>query len=273
MRRFLQALGLFILWPLTLVAQNSPFSARSAALGHASVALTDIYGSWNNQASLAFLEKPTVGAFYENRYFMPELMGQGIAFAAPFKNKGTFGLNLYRFGYSEYNENKIGFAYAKNFGPTFSLGVQLNLHYMQFGDIYGSLFTASGEVSFLVRVSEKWHIGGHIFNPTRTPVADFNREKMATIFRLGMLYKFNDKLTATAEFEKDLLYEPTFRAGAEYHLAEPLYVRIGLNTNPMMPSFGMGLHLKKRLILDVAARWHQILGFAPQASLSYAFGK
>jgi hypothetical protein len=88
-----------------------------------------------------------------------------------------------------------------------------------------------------------------------------------------MLYKFNDKLTTTAEFEKDLLYEPTFRAGVEYHLVEPLYVRIGLNTNPMMPSFGMGLHLKKRLILDVAARWHQILGFAPQASLSYAFGK
>lgn len=272
MKKFIQSF-LFLILCNSVGAQNSPFGARSAAMGHASSGFTDIYGSWNNQAALAFIEKPTIAGFFENRYILKEMMGQGLAFAMPIHNKGTFGLNLYRFGYSEYNENKIGLAYAKNFGPAFSLGVQLNLHYMQFGDVYGSLFTASGEVSFLVRVSDNWHIGGHIFNPTRTPVADFNREKMATIIRLGTMYRFSDHLIVTAEFEKDILYEPTFRAGVEYHVAEPVYIRAGINTNPMKPSFGMGIHFGKGWVLDAAAQWHQVLGFAPQASLQYSFGK
>ncbi len=255
-----------------LAAQNWPAGVRSAAMGHASVGLADIWSSFNNQAGLAWLEETTVGAFYENRFLTPELGAQGAAFALPVKQMGTFGVNLYRFGYSNYNENKMGFAYSRKFGEIFSAGLQLNLHFFQMGEDFGSLFTASGELSFLVKATEDWTIAAHVFNPTRTPLNSFDREKIATIFRIGTAYNFDDKLVATAEMEKDLLRDPTVRIGLEYHLADPVYLRGGLNTNPVSPSFGLGLKLKQ-FDLDVASAWHQTLGFSPQVGLSYKFRK
>jgi hypothetical protein len=257
----------------SLLAQNPPVGARSAALGHASVGLTDLWSSFNNQAALAFIEKAEVGAVYENRYLIPELASQAIAFAAPVKKWGTFGINIFRFGGNQYNENKLGLAYARSFGPKFSAGIQFNMHFMQFGDAYyGNLFTATGEASFLVKITEQWHIAAHVFNPTRTPLADFNREKIATILRIGTMYRFSEKLISVVEVEKDLLFEPNVRAGVEYHLSRPIFARVGVSTNPVAPTMGLGVRLKN-FKMDAAAQWHQVLGFSPQFGCSYAFGK
>jgi hypothetical protein len=257
----------------SLHAQNWPAGARSAALGHASSSLIDIWASYNNQAALAFLEQAEVGALYENRFLLPEMATQALAFAAPVKKFGTFGVNFYRFGSTNYNENKVGFAYARTFGPRFSAGIQFNLHYIQFGDAYyGNLITATGELSLLVKVTDDWHLSAHVFNPTRTPLAEFDREKIATILRIGTSYRFSEKLLSVLEVSHDILFEPTFRAGLEYQLAEPVFARIGISTNPVAPTFGLGLKLKN-FQLDATAQWHQFLGFGPQAGLSYRFGK
>jgi len=274
MKTLLQiSLSVYIVVSGALSAQNWPAGARSAALGHASSSLIDIWGSYNNQAALAFLEKAEVGALYENRFLLPEMATQALAFAAPVKSFGTFGVNFYRFGSTNYNENKVGFAYARTFGPRFSAGIQFNLHYIQFGDAYyGNLITATGELSFLVKVTDDWHLSAHVFNPTRTPLAEFNREKIATILRLGTSYRFSEKLLSVLELSHDILFEPTFRAGLEYQLADPVVARLGISTNPVAPSFGLGIQLKG-FQFDAAAQWHQFLGFGPQAGLSYRFGK
>src|SRR5690606_7377327 len=102
---------------------------------------------------------------------------------------------------SQWNENKIGINYSRAFGKYFSLGIQLNMHYFQLGDIYGNKFTASGEISFQVKPTAKWIIAGHVYNPTRTPLADYNREKIPTLFRFGSSYQFHEKVIASIELE------------------------------------------------------------------------
>jgi len=261
------------LLPSVLLGQNYPAGAKSASLGHASAGLTDLWASYNNQAGLAFLEAPEIGAFFENRFLMQELNAQGLAFAMPFKKMGgTLGVNLYRFGYSNFSDNKLGLAFAKKFGKVFSVGIQLNMHYFQQGGSYESILTATGELSLMLYLAENWTLGAHVFNPTRTSMANFDREKIPTVFRLGTAYAFSEKVQATLEMEKDLVYNPTFRAGLEYKPGKKVCIRAGLNSNPISPAFGMGLNLGE-FVLDVASAWHQTLGFSPQASLSYRFNR
>jgi len=263
----------FVLLPMFAIGQNYPPGAKSASLGHASVALSDLWASYNNQAGLAFLEAPEVGAFFENRFLMQELNAQGVAFAMPFKKMGgTLGINLYRFGYSNFNDNKLGLTFAKKFGKVFSAGIQLNLHYFQQGGSYESILTATGELSMLLYLAENWTLGAHVFNPTRTSMASFDREKIPTVFRLGTAYAFSEKVQASLEIEKDLVYEPTFRAGLEYKPSKKVSIRAGLNSNPISPAFGLGLNLGD-FVFDAASSWHQVLGFSPQASLSYRFNR
>jgi hypothetical protein len=269
----LRSLLLFAFWPAMALGQNYPASAKSASLGHASVALSDLWSSYNNQAGLAFLEAPELGVFFENRFLMQELNAQGLAFAMPFKKMGgTLGVNLYRFGYSNFNDNKLGVTFAKKFGKVFSAGIQLNLHYFQQGGSYESILTATGELSMLLFLAENWTLGAHVFNPTRTSMASFDREKIPTVFRLGTAYAFSNKVQATLEIEKDLVFDPTFRAGVEYKPGKKVSIRAGLNSNPISPAFGLGLNLGD-FVLDAASAWHQVLGFSPQASLSYTFNR
>ena len=270
--RFFAVVFIQLLCYSFLDAQNSTVGARSAAMGNASVPFSDIWSSYNNQSGLAWLEKMEVGAFYENRFLLSELSSQGLAFAAPVKKVGTLGFNFNRFGYTQYHENKFGFAYARKFGPIFSAGIQINLHWIHIGQGYGDLVTASGELSFQVRPMPKWVIAAHVFNPTRTPLASYNRENITTVFRLGTSYLFSDKLLVSVEASTDIEFNPTVRAGIEYHTAQPLYLRIGFNSNPVSPTFGFGLQLKN-FRMDAAAGWQPVLGFSPQASLSYRIGK
>lgn len=266
---------IFILWLCTvftyLSAQNNyPVGARSAAMGHASTTLSDIWSSYNNQAGLGWLTGIQAGLFFENRFIAAEMSRFGVAVAVPVKKAGTFGVNFSRFGYSQYNENKIGLNYSRAFGKIFSLGIQFNLHYIQLGDIYGNRVTGTGEISFQVKPLPKWIIAAHVYNPTRTPLADFNREKIPTILRVGTSYRFHEKVLASMEVEADIGYAPTFRAGVEYHAIEQLYIRAGINTQPISPTFGVGVKIKN-FYLDAGALWQPMIGFSPQLSLHYDF--
>ena len=59
-----------------------------------------------------------------------------------------------------------------------------------------------------------------------------------------------------------------FKTGIEYHIIKPVFVRIGIATNPTTYSFGAGFEFY-RFKLDVAASRHPVLGFSLQSSLIY----
>ena len=104
---------------------NYHIGGRSAAMGSSSVMLQDRWAIHHNQAGLAWLDQKTVGAYYESRYTTSALGLQGGAFVLPM-DVGTFGLSVSAFGYSLYNETKVGLAYARKLSPMFSVGIQLD---------------------------------------------------------------------------------------------------------------------------------------------------
>lgn len=248
---------------------NVPEGGRSAAMGMASVALTDFWSLQNNQAGLAYFNTPAAGAYFENRFLVKELSLKSGGVVLPV-NDGVFGIKLSYFGYSLYNESKIGVAYARKFSDYFAAGLQLNYLITSIGDDYGSKGVATFEVGLMSKVNPNLTIGAHVFNPINAKIAEYADERIPAVFRLGAAYSFDNNILLTVEAEKETNFDPALKFGIEYMIINEIFVRGGLSTNPGEYSFGIGLNLNK-ITVDFSSSMHHVLGYSPQISMIYNF--
>ncbi|MEI7596226.1 MAG: hypothetical protein WCK02_10800 [Bacteroidota bacterium] len=259
----------FSLFSVSTIAQDifTVSGAKSTALGMTGVCQTDVWSVQNNQAGLAFLEKPSLGVFYDNRFGLKETSLKNAAFALPTKS-GTFGLAVNYFGYKLFNQSRIGLAYGKRLSEKISIGIQLNYLQTVTGENYGKSGALAAEIGFYSKISKNTSFATHIFNPTRAKVSKYYNEQYPTLIKLGFLNKFSDKTNITIELQKDLNFKPSVNGGIEYHLAKPIYIRLGISSNPFYNTFGIGLEFN-RFVIDFSARYHSMLGLSSQFSLNY----
>ena len=259
---------------------NYALGARSSGMANASVTLSDLWSIHHNQAGLANIQTITTGIYYQNRFGLNELGVQGFAMALPIQevSKGVVGVSVTYFGYSQYNDSKIGLAYSKQLGKKYSVGLQLDYLQTRLGGEYGSRAAFAGELGIRAKLLSNLNLGVHIYNPTRSKISEFTlqetvfTERIPTIMRAGLSYKFSEQLLLAIEVEKDVYYSPIFKMGIEYRPVNQLYLRGGLATDPVYNTFGFGLYIKN-FKLDFSASKHQILGYTSEISLIYGFGK
>jgi long-subunit fatty acid transport protein len=273
-KKFKFLLLIFIFFSIVFSAfaqkENAPIGGRSAAMAGASATADDFWAVHNNQAGMAYYKNIAAGIYYENRFLVKELGLKAFSFVLPTKKSGVIGLNVSNFGYSQYSETKVGLAYAMAFGPKFSAGVQLDYLYTHIGDVYGNKSSVTFEIGLRSEIIKNLTIAAHVFNPIGIKIASYDKEKIPTIFKIGIAYTFPEKAVIAIETEKDLTRKPVFRAGLEYHVAKPIYIRVGISTNPTTNSLGAGFEFYK-FKFDISASYHYVLGFSPQASLLYSF--
>ena len=252
--------------------ENYLTGARSSGMAHASVTLYDVWSANQNQAGLAYVDQLSAGLYYENRFLLKETGIKAGVVAIPTKS-GTFGVSVVNFGYKNYNEGKYGIAYGRKLGENVSAGLQLNYISTFFGDVtYGRKNGFTAEIGVRARIVNQLFVGAHIYNITRTKLADYNNEYVPTVFRLGMEYRFSEKTFLVVEAQQDIEHRVILKTGFEYGINSTLYLRGGVATNPFSNSFGVGLKLKN-LDLDISSAYHYVLGFSPQVSLSYKMNK
>jgi hypothetical protein len=269
LQRFLVLLFLLIAIDVLGAGDNVPEGARSAALGGASVALADFWSLQNNQAGLAWQQHLTAGAYYENRFLVKELSLKSAGAVLPV-SYGVFGLKISHFGYEQFNESKVGLAYARKLSENFAVGVQLDYLHTAIGGDYGAHGAITFEVGLLAHIDDHLSLGAHVYNPIRAPIADYADERIPAAFRLGAAYAFDNNLTLTAEAEKQSDFDVNLKMGIEYRLIPQLCVRGGIATNPALYSFGFGV-LLGNLQIDISSSIHQVLGYSPQVGLIYHF--
>ena len=273
MKKLRYLLFLFAALPLLSEAsgEHHPIGGRSAGMANASVTSYDFWSISHNQAGMTSIRNFSAGIYYENRFGLKELGLKSGAVILPLKS-GVFGLNIKNFGYSQYNETKIGLAYAKQFSPKFSAGVQLDYLSTHIAENYGNTSAIAAEAGIIYKLNTKMAIGAHIYNPTRAKIASYNDERAPTIAKLGLSYIFSEKVMIAIETEKDIQYDPYFKAGIEYHPIKQLYIRTGISTNPVLNAFGFGLDFKN-FKFDFATSYHRTLGFTPQFSIIFHASK
>lgn len=262
-------LALFI--KLKATNGNDVLGSRSMAMGGFSTTLSDVWSTNNNQAGLGYLDNISGGIYYESRFMLKETAFKAGTFALPTK-LGAFGLSVTSFGYSLYNETKAGISYGQKLGEKIALGVQMNYLNVKLNQDYGQKSTLTAAVGLIARLTQELTMGVHVYNPTRVKLADYNNERIPTIMKLGLDYKFSEKVFLAVETEKDMGYGAIAKVGLEYNPIDILYLRGGISTHPTMSSFGFGVKLKD-FKLDLSSSFHQTLGLTPSISLIYTGGK
>jgi len=261
----------FIFFPLTAYAgmDGDPAGAAQAGTGSVSVFTTGIWSTHNNPAGLAKLMNPATGLYIENRFLIKELFFNVGSFAVPVKN-GGFGIAISHLRLGQYTNTFAGLAYGRKFGERLSAGVRFDYYHISFGKEYEAGSAVSFDAGIQWEISESVSLACNVFNPTRVKLLERSDEHIPSIIRTGISYKPIPELVMLTEIEKSSESDLNIAFGMEYSFDNKLFIRAGLGINSSKFSFGFG-YVYSQFSVDVAASWHQLLGFTPQASLAYTF--
>ncbi len=263
---------LLLFFGQTLFAQNDAASiggARSLGMGATGVVFQDIHSLFTNQAGLANLEDLEVTAFGRQRFLLSSLNNFSLGVAYP-TNSGTIGLSLDYFGFSTFNEQKIGIAYGRKLFDKLQIGAKfdfLNTRIEEFGSRSNFTF----ELGFISELLPELTLGAHIYNPLRLEITE--DEILPSILTIGAGYKPSEKVLLILELQKDVDFPATFKGGVEYYVIDIFSIRAGVGNQPSAFSFGFGLKLKSGIAIDLASSYHTILGFTPSVGLVYRRGE
>ncbi|HMQ49735.1 MAG TPA: hypothetical protein PKA00_19880 [Saprospiraceae bacterium] len=272
MKSFSSCLILLLFFTLSLYSQNgAPPSSGARGIGMGGVGLTfkDINSLFANPAGLSYLEGVAATVMAEERFLVAEIKSVSAGGAIPTQS-GTYGLSLNYLGFEGYNEQRLGLAYSRKLLESLSIGGQFIVLNTRIPE-YGSNIVATFELGFLLGLFPNLDLGFHVFSPLRVNILP--DEQLPTVFRLGLGYQPSEKVKLLAEVEKDIDYLTRVKMGLDYKIIKPLYLRLGMATEPTLLSFGLGLQLESGLLIDVASQYHQVLGFTPAISLTYQGSK
>ncbi len=277
MKTILFFILIFLNITFTLSAQyDQTKGARQAGMGGAALFNADVWATFNNQAQLAKLEKIAIGVSFSDRFAMPELADKSAVAAFRIDKFGAIGVSYTGFGNSDFRTDKFGLAYAKQLGKRFYAGMQMNYLTIYPTALYPKVSAITGEFSLLAEPTNKFFVAASVSNPWRAKVSETTEnEYLATIFKIGVGFKFSEEARFSAQVEKDVaLRNPMLRTGMDYKLVAGLSLRagVGLAKNYSEYSFGIG-YLWKNIDLDMAFSKHAVLGYTPHVSLGYTFAK
>lgn len=270
MKKQLLLMGLIVLscqLPVKAWDILHPVGSRSVSLGNCSAALSDFWATHNNPAGFATWKDISAGIYYENRFMMKELAYKNAGVLLP-TNAGVLGLSVSQFGYHLYNENKIGLAFAKDFGPYLKLGLQLDYLFFKFSEDYANRAAATFEIGMQSNITETLSVGVYLFNPVHVKIRSINNDKIPIIMRLGLSYMVKSNFMITSEIEENFEKNFIYRFGLEYKAMKNFFIRTGIQIHPEIFSFGFGYQYKW-LTIDISGQLHQELGASLQCSLIF----
>ncbi len=249
---------------------------NSAGMASACIMRSNIWSNFNNQAGLGNIKNISIGGLHARRFSMDHMGTNALAVTIPV-NTGTIGANYSYYGFSDYNESIIGLGYGIKLGDRLSAGVQLDYLRTYIAENYGHRGALAVEGGLIANPTENLFIGFHVFNPSQSQVSPEHAEKVPTIFRGGIAYRFFETTLLALETEKNIDLRPEYKLGIEHHMLNSFYIRGGISTHPsdtFTPeyAFGFGFNFN-HIVADLAFANHLQLGFTPHVSLNYTFKK
>ena len=239
--------------------------ANFLGYSRAGVNLTGVEAIYMNQAGLSDVKNYAFDVSAERRFNLEEFTNISIAGARTFKF-GTIGLLLSNFGFSEYNEQKFGLAYARKLNKSISLGGQFDLlSYNSENAGTKNLFTF--ELGMQLQLNKEFSIATHIFSPGHIEVSEST--EISTRFRLGLMYKPSSKVFLLAEIDKVIYRSLEYKLGISYQAVKELQIRLGINPSTEIYSFGAMIAIQDKYKIASAVALNNNLGNTPSVSFQY----
>lgn len=252
----------------SVMAQTSFTSAGGAnylGLARAGVAMQGMESIYLNQAGIVDVENYGIDLSIERRYNLEELTQLSVSAIKSFKI-GTIGLVASSFGFSEYNEQKFGLAYARRLSSRISIGGQFDMLRYNIDEI-GSKNLFSIEAGMQLKLSRILSMGVHIFSPGKAKLVE--GEVISTRFRTGLRYAPSEKVFLLADLDKGIDKPLEFKIGIGYSPIKMLRVMAGANPVTSSYYFGARINIQDRFRITAASGINQVLGNTPGLSLQY----
>ena len=235
-----------------------------------SVQQNDALSFTGNQAALAGVKNAGIGIYGERRFMLSETSVYTLAGSLPTR-LGNFGLMINYAGFKNFNENKIGLAYARKLGKFLDVGVQFNYYNYRIPS-YGNASTINFEIGALLHVTDKLNAGIHVYNPVSGKLGKNSNEKLASAYKMGIGYDASDKFFISSEIIKEEDKPVNVIAGLQYRFAKQFFARAGFISETTSAYAGAGVAWKN-LRLDISSSYHPQLGFSPGILLIMNFKK
>ena len=213
-----------------------------------------------NQAALAQSKNAGIGVYGERRFMLNETSVYTLAASLPTR-MGNFGIQLNYAGFKNFNENKIGLAYALKLGKLVDVGVQFN-YYSYRIPAYGNASAVNFEIGTLIHLTDKLNAGIHVYSPVGGKLGKNKDEKLAAAYKLGLGYDASENFFISGEIIKEEDKPVNVIAGLQYHFARQFFAKAGFISESATAYAGAGVGWKN-LRLDISSGYHPQLGFSP----------
>lgn len=226
---------------------------------------TGINVIYNNPASICKIDSKwgfDVGV--ERRFNLDELSTYSGGVFYKMKTS-AFSLNLVRFGYEDFTEQKLSFSYSRSILNNFDIGSSFVL-LQYFANEYGSKYLLSFDIGLNADINDKLSIGAVLNNPASTRL-DARRD-IPVRLAIGTIYKPSKKVSWLFEFEKILNTELSIKSAIIYKPTTDISLRIGGDFNRNIVGVGLFYNLNGMHVLG-SYSYHSILGSYPSLSLGY----
>ena len=221
-----------------------------------------------NQAALASVKNAGVGVYGERRFMLSETSVYTLGASVP-TSLGNFGLQVNYAGYKNFNENKIGLAYARKLGKLVDVGVQFNYYSYRIPS-YGNATTINFEIGAMMHLTDKLNAGIHVYSPVGGKLGKNSEEKLASSYKAGLGYDVSERFFISAEFIKEEDKPVNVLAGLQYQFAKQFFAKAGFISESSSAYAGAGVAWNN-LRLDISSSYHPQLGFSPGLLLIIKF--
>ena len=238
------------------------------SLGAYTTKQSDPFSFTGNQAALAQIKSAGIGVYGERCFLLADNNIYGLAGVFPSK-LGNFGIQINYSGFKNFNEQKVGFAYARSLGSKVDIGVQFNYYGYKI-PAYDNASAINFEGGAVVHFTDKLNAGIHVYNPVGAKLGKTSDEKLAAAYKLGFGYDASDNFYFSSEIIKEEEQPINVTGGIQYRIKKQFFARAGFRSDNSLGYGGIGF-LYNDMRIDVSASYHPQLGLSPGILLIYNF--
>lgn len=262
----------FFLFHQSVVAgfEQTNLGSRPSALGGAFMGLSDdCWSIFYNPAGLSRINHNEAAVYYSPRPFgLNEL--STTAFATNYSTKiGTFALAAKKYGFELYKEISGTLSYANSF-LGINIGTGFHIHTLTIKG-YGNDYTIGVDIGIMLPLAYNLLFGFSAKN-INAPTIGRMKEKLPQVFSFGTSYSPINNLFLLMDYEKEIMFDGSLKAGFEYWVFEFGVLRLGVNEKPSTISGGLGLRYSS-LKIDYAIISHQELGLTHSITIGFLWGE
>ena len=250
--------------------ERQPESVRACGMGGAGLALAgNVWGGLTNPASLACTNVRMIAVSVAPSPFgLQELRRAACAYAEPL-GRFTASVTGIRYGYELYREVTLGAACGFDCGEGVRVGGTVTLNSLSIAG-YGYGVCPGFDAGILWEIVSGLQFGASAVN-CNAPSPGRCGESIPRTFQAGIAYANVGGFVVACDIAEDPRFPAEVRLGAEFSVAEFLFLRAGVSTDPSSCSAGVGVRFLP-VDIDYAFSRHQELGFTHRFGLCLRLG-